>query len=378
MIERKKRPQHWLLSASLAGVLCVAQIAPVWAADQQRPAVVSLDIQPQPLGTALNAFAQQSGLRVIFFSEISRGITAPRLTGTFSPEAALKKLLANTTLNFEFVDERTVAILSASSPVGEAETADPETSSEDGRVLLQEVVVTAQKRKERLMDVPQSVSVLSNEYMARTGAMQFRDFASSVPGLTFATAGAGWTQISLRGVTTGLDISPTTAIYVDEVPYGSSSAFTGAGLSTLDAALFDLDRIEVLRGPQGTLYGASSMGGLIKYVSREPDSSDFDVEMRTGVAAVGDGGLSYNVAAVVNAPLVADKLALRASAFHSHDGGFIDNVSLGREDVDAHRQAQYSSQRFRPEHRSGRGGDGGFHSGGRAPGWLARTKPSVA
>ena len=198
---------------------------------------------------------------------------------------------------------------------------------------LEEVIVSATRRDETLIDTPQSVSVLSAEALAKIGATQFRDFADTVPGLSFTTAGAGNNQISLRGVTTGFDVSPTTAIYVDEVPYGSSTPFANSAQLGLDPALFGIERIEVLRGPQGTLYGASSMGGLIKYVQRRPDLDRFGVDVQTGVSSTHEGDINYNVSAAVNMPIGEDKAALRASGFQSHDEGYIDNVARGEEDV---------------------------------------------
>lgn len=138
-----------------------------------------------------------------------------------------------------------------------------------------DIIVTAQKRDERLLDTPQSVTALSSADLAKLGAAQFRDFANTVPALSFTTQGAGQTQISLRGVTTGNDVGPTVGIYVDDVPYGSSSAFANAASLALDVGLFDIARVEVLRGPQGTLYGASTMGGLVKYVTKTPDLDQF-------------------------------------------------------------------------------------------------------
>jgi iron complex outermembrane receptor protein len=198
---------------------------------------------------------------------------------------------------------------------------------------LGEVVVMAQKREERLIDVPQSVTVLPADHLARTGATQFRDFANTVPGLSFETSGAGFTQVTLRGVTSGLAISPTVGIYVDEVPFGSSSAFSQSAQFTLDVGLFDLDHVEVLRGPQGTLYGASTMGGLIKYVTARPDAGQFRVHARGGTSATHDGGVNADGAVAINAPLVPDKVAFRASGFYAHDGGYIDNLTLGEKDA---------------------------------------------
>lgn len=198
---------------------------------------------------------------------------------------------------------------------------------------LAEIVVTAQKREERLIDIPQSVSVVSSEDLAKMGATQFSDFANTVPGLSFTTGGAGLTQVILRGVTTGFNISQTVGIYVDEVPIGKTGAFAQQAQMSFDAGLFDLDRIEVLRGPQGTLYGASTMGGLIKYVTKEPNSKVFSVDTQEGVSTIDHGGTSYDGSIAINVPLVEDKAALRVSGFTSHDGGYIDNVARGINDI---------------------------------------------
>lgn len=343
-------------------VLVMGAVSPVFAEAPAAP--VTLNIQAQPLEKALQAFSAQSGLQVIFPTELTEAMTAPALEGKYTAEAALQRLLEKSGLQYAYVNARTVAIRAAQKePAARAEMeegvlrlAQGEGSSdasgsvaagEGGQekegagdaardsqdVELEEIVVTAQKREERLIDAPQSVSVLSADALAKLGATQFRDFANTVPGLNFTTAGAGNTQISLRGVTTGFDVSPTTAIYIDEVPYGSSTPFANSAQLGLDPALFGLERIEVLRGPQGTIYGASAMGGLIKYVTRQPGLSDFDGAVQAGVSSTSHGGVGYVANASVNVPLVADKAGLRASAFESHDGGYVDNLALGREDV---------------------------------------------
>lgn len=197
-----------------------------------------------------------------------------------------------------------------------------------------EIVVTAQKRAERLIDTPQSVTAVSTADLQKLGATQLVDFVNTVPGLQFATQGAGKSTVSLRGITTGNDVSQTVGIYVDEVPYGSSSAFVKGALLALDVGLFDLDRIEVLRGPQGTLYGASSMGGIFKYVTRAPSFAGFGGSAQAGISSTHAGGTSYNGAVSLNIPVVSDKIAVRAGGFYSRDGGYIDNVATGQKDVD--------------------------------------------
>ncbi len=353
---------RWAVVLALAGLPIAALHADRPSAGTAATSTLTLHIDPQPLSDALSAFAQQSGLQVVFFSEVGKDLRSPRLTGTYSPGEALKQLLANTSLDYTFIDKRTIAIRElklksgarsgASLPVesalrlaqssgqqrpektASAEPASRAAADDVDNKPIQEVIVTAQKREERLIDAPQSVSVLSAQYLSRLGAVQFRDFANTVPGMTFATQGAGRTQINLRGITSGVDLGRTVGIYLDDVPYGSSTSFTNNSSATLDVALFDLDRIEVLRGPQGTLYGAATMGGLLKYVSKRPDARAFGGDAQAGVSSTEGGGVGYNVAAAVNAPLVTDKLALRVSGYQSHDGGFIDNTARGAKDVD--------------------------------------------
>ncbi len=200
---------------------------------------------------------------------------------------------------------------------------------------LEEIVVTAQKQEQKLSETPLSVTALSSKNLDALAATQFRDFANSVPGLSFTTSGAGATQINLRGISSGTSVSPTVGIYVDEVPYGSSTAFASAAQLALDAGLYDLARVEVLRGPHGTLYGASTMGGLLKYVTNAPDLQEFGGTARAGLSATDDGDINYDVASAVNLPLGSNKAAARLSGFYSHDGGFVDSLGLDEEDVNA-------------------------------------------
>ena len=200
--------------------------------------------------------------------------------------------------------------------------------------VLEEIVVTAQKKEEKLSETPLSITAISSAQIEALGATQFRDIADTVPGLSIIGNGVGQSQVNLRGVTTGADVAPTVGIYVDDVPYGSSTPFGNFAQLALDVGLFDLNRVEVLRGPQGTLYGASTMGGLIKYVTTMPDTNAYSGSARAGISSTRAGGVSYDGAGAVNAPLIPDVAAVRVSGFYSHDGGFVDNLTRGTEDID--------------------------------------------
>ena len=132
-----------------------------------------------------------------------------------------------------------------------------------------EIIVTAQKREEAILDIPQSVTVVSGETLERQHATTFQDYISQVPGLSMQQSEPGAGRLVLRGVNTG-GVASTVAVYVDETPFGSSSGLVNGAVLAGDFDTFDIARIEVLRGPQGTLYGASSLGGVLKFVTNAP------------------------------------------------------------------------------------------------------------
>ncbi|MES2989126.1 MAG: TonB-dependent receptor [Pseudomonadota bacterium] len=190
-----------------------------------------------------------------------------------------------------------------------------------------EIVVTAQKRTERLQDVPASVSVLNAEKLTDQGITKFEDYAARVPGLSLSSASAGKTQVALRGITTGpAQSAAATGFYLGEAPIGSVNAYSGGSSTTLDLDPSDLAQIEVLKGPQGTLYGANAMGGLVKYVIAEPNYTDVTGRISAGASTVNEGDNGYSFRGAVNVPIIVDKLAIRASAYKRRDGGYIDIV----------------------------------------------------
>ena len=211
-------------------------------------------------------------------------------------------------------------------------------SASDGTATLEEVVVSAEKRSDRALDVASSVSVVGAAQLESRDLSTMQDWATTVAGLNFSSRGApGFTQVILRGITSGSQqTSPAVGVYVDDTPFGTASP---AGTSSLqpDIDPSDVQRIEVLRGPQGTLYGAGTLGGIIKYVTRAPDAEHFSAHMSAGFKGVDGGGTGWDGRLTVNAPIVQDKIALRASLFARQDPGYIDdpvdhktNVNLGR------------------------------------------------
>lgn len=186
---------------------------------------------------------------------------------------------------------------------------------------LGEVIVTATRRAERLQDVPESISAIDTRAIAMRGLQQMDDFAKLIPGLSLGVREPGGTTIVFRGVaSSGLQFGgeSSSALYLDEQP------ITQGGRSA-DPRLIDIERIEALRGPQGTLYGASSQSGTLRIITNKPDPSGFSAWTEGQVTSVDGGGTGYDVSAMVNVPL-SDKIALRIVGFAAEDAGFIDNV----------------------------------------------------
>lgn len=227
------------------------------------------------------------------------------------------------TMNKGFFGAASLAAMAVAMP------AYAEEASSDER----DIVVTAQKREERLIDVPQSVSVVSGEALENIQATNFSDYLKLVPGLQLNQATPGFGRLVLRGVNTG-GVASTVAVYQDETTFGSSSGLVNGAILAGDFDTFDIERIEVLRGPQGTIYGSSSMGGVLKYVTNKPDTSAFEVRARGSVETTTGGDESYLGSAVVNLPL-GETLALRASGFYRDFGGFIDSIGTGGADIES-------------------------------------------
>ncbi|HEX4712012.1 TonB-dependent receptor [Phenylobacterium sp.] len=226
-----------------------------------------------------------------------------------------------------------VSALALTAATGAAAQTKPANPSQ----TVEELVVTAQKREERLVDVPAAITALQGNMLQEIGAKNLSDYAALVPGLQFASQGGGvGQQLVLRGLATGVQTdSALVGEIVDGIPVGSSSTYALGGASALDSSLWDVKRVEILRGPQGTLYGAAGMSGLISYVYNQPDLHTYGGALELEGSGTQGGAASYIARGTVNLPIIADQLALRVSAFGDHEGGWIDNPTRGQKDINA-------------------------------------------
>lgn len=360
------------VKAVVGTIACVAahlqSLGTLQAAEEIRE--YDLKIERQPLARALQEFAKQAGVQIIFFSAVTAGRDAQPLRGRFTTQAALEQLLDDSRLTFRQINPNTIEICiraaadpghaaaaacAPSNPIPEKEMNEKESAivrlaaadasrnrlrrarTLSGALMsaaamaagaqtegnaLEEVVVTAQKRVERLQDVPLAVTALSGETLADAGINDTAGLVNMTPSLTY-TQGAqpSNTNFRIRGIGTavfGQGLEPSVSVVVDGVVLARSSQ----GF----ADLADIERVEVLRGPQGTLFGKNSVGGLINVVTKRPSSS-FEADVDVTVAELDE----YRVRGTLSGPL-NDTMGARLTGYYNDVGGHIRNVTLN-EDV---------------------------------------------
>jgi len=344
----------WLSRHCKAFLACIiAAIVPIaWAAnapdfDQK----VNFAIQPQLLVSALIEFSRQAQIQVMSPGIDLKDRRAPGLSGSYSIRKALDLLLAGSGLSYRPTGPNTIAIAlttgannwPAAAPPGAANnsslpsgthdvsppTAGDAANMADRPIPLETIVVTAQKRQQALKEVPISVVAVTNEELSERNVQSIDDLVTVVPGLSISDA-AGSRRVLLRGISNIFGgSSALIGMYLDEASVTSSSA------AQLDLRTYDLDRVEVLRGPQGTLYGEGSVGGTIRFITKDPRLDRFEMNADVAALFTEDGAPSQRIESVVNVPLLDDQLALRAVGTFDHEGGWIDQPAANRQDINS-------------------------------------------
>jgi outer membrane receptor protein involved in Fe transport len=304
------------------------------------------DIAAQPLALALKSFATQAHMQVLYASSVVQNQRASGVHGNLEKHDALTQLLRDTGLQAVYTSDDAATIVAVASPAsrqkqpanrGSAAHSDPPAADSGSAPTsgspetLQVILVTAEKRQEPLQTVPVPVSVMPAATLAKQSQFRIQDYASQVPGLTVTSNEFnGASTVAIRGIISGDNANPTVGAMIDDVSIGSSTSI-GGGFIVSDLDPSDLSDIEVLRGPQGTLYGASSMGGLVKYVTADPSTRALTGDVRAGTYAVYAGGSpGYDFSGAINVPL-SDTWAMRGSVSTREDPGYITDVQYGRQ-----------------------------------------------
>jgi iron complex outermembrane recepter protein len=307
--------------------------APATLAQVSERGALTADIPAQPLAQALEAFARQTGLQLVYISGVVRDQRCHAVSAGLGANEALARMLEGTGLKFEYLTPRSIRILAA--VVGPPRQTPTKIPSGDE---LQEVIVTANRREENLQNVPMTIQVLTGATLAKLNATTFDDFAKYLPGVSAHGVGPGQNNIYVRGLGTaasgiqGAGVGgtfPNVAVYLDEQSVQLPNR-------NLDIYAADLDRIEILEGPQGTLFGAGAQAGVVRYITNKPKLDVTEGLVNAGYATTAHGDQSSNVDVTINIPLIADKLAVRGVIYNKHRGGYIDNLpsTFARADTD--------------------------------------------
>jgi outer membrane receptor protein involved in Fe transport len=314
----------------------------------QPTVTLTADIAPQPLYRALDAFAAQTGLQVIYFSEVVGARKSRGAKAGLSASAALEQLLDGTGLDFEFVNDRTVSIVAASVQPAvyeyPAEASDPVVSA----ATLEEIVVTATRREARVGDVPISMVVWSRDAMVASGVKGMADIGFMTPSVEydyFPDFGAGiQTNIAIRGISARN--GTTTAVFLDDTPIPAPGDW-GSRFGRAFPLTFGLERVEVLRGAQSTLFGQGAMGGAVRFISRQPSLSNFNGRVQSEIEATDGGDRSYEIGAEAGGSITNGRLGFDLSGWYRSEGGYVDRVNLFTRDLlaeDANRSLSKSAR----------------------------------
>ena len=358
----KIAPVLMVLAVGIVALTGRVAVAAVSVLDKE----VVFNLPRQQVENALLGFSEQAHVQVLTASTSIPDRLAAEVTGRMRVRLALESILRGTGLAYAVVNDNTIAIQTAISPGGaaiapgappvgspvvlaasnpRAMPAPPDTAPEGVREkqrgvvrradpdAIEEIVVTATKRGEAtIQSLPLSISALSGEQLAEAGATTFAEWSHSVPGLVFQDQGPGDKRYIIRGVQSiG---APTVGVYLDNAVISGWNSEDDGGGKNIDIRLYDMERIEVLRGPQGTLYGAGSLSGTIRLLTKQPKldrvEGDFGAEFSDTSHAPTQ---NYNFNAMINLPIVQDKFAIRAVGWYVNDSGYIDNIRLGARGV---------------------------------------------
>src|SRR6478752_2103504 len=224
-----------------------------------------------------------------------------------------------------------IALMAAATPAVAQTSAAPREATVS---TVEEVVVTATRRKERLQDVPLSITAFSQAELTQKGVVGFEGIARETPGVVLNQASNNNARFTVRGISTngwGAGLQTTTTVYLDELPLT-----TIGNTVTLDPAMYDVERVEFLRGPQGTLFGSGSLSGALRVLTKSPDLTGYAASVQADIGYTPDGdGVRQRYNGMVNLPLVKDQLALRMVGFYRDEDGFIDNLGTGVKNANA-------------------------------------------
>jgi iron complex outermembrane receptor protein len=328
-------PEIWGVEHVLRGYFIAALAAALSALVHcafAETATVAFDIPREELALALNQIARQSHVEVAYSAELTRGKICRSFKGTYTPELALKMVLRGSGMHVRRIAGGAVVI--------EGEGKSPparQMPTSDNDAQIGEVVVTASKRGENQREVADSVTAFGSNELNTRGAQSFEDYIGLAPGVIFQQATPGLSNVTIRGVDTTAAIleqgQTTTGIYFNDIPLTDPSF----AMFIPDLDTFDLKRVEVLRGPQGTLFGTATLGGAVNYISNPVYLDTLDAKMESSITDTEHSSdVGYAVKGALNLPILTDVFGVRVTAIKRFDPGYLDNIGTSQKDSNSH------------------------------------------
>ncbi len=286
---------------------------------------IKLNIESQKLATALLELGDAAGVEIVVPQSISSESRQVKIQGDYGLEQALQFMLAESGLSYHFTSETTVVVTEGGDASDAAENKRRKDRSGKSSEI-EEMVVTAQKREQSIKDVPISIVSFGSEELEERNIDDLVKLSVAVPGMVVQDNGTS-KEIYMRGVgnVSGL---PMVGIYLDDIPVTGYSSQTH-----IDTRIFDLERVEVLRGPQGTLYGEGSMSGSLRFITKSPQLDEFGGMAKISASYTQDGSPGHKTQGVINIPLVENTLAMRIAGTIENSGGWIDQPAIGRKNI---------------------------------------------
>ena len=303
------------------------------------------DIPPLKVQLALGVLAKQSGHQLLFSHKLVDSHKSSAVVGEFSVEGALQRLLKGTVLSGRVTERGVIVVSGGASKNNDGEIGKMNTKRnilamvvggvlsggavgqetadrEEVEWLLEEIVVTAAKRETALKNSAVAISVLSTDTIDKRGLVTMNDYLATVPGASYIERDATDKRVILRGLSTGPnDIQTVAGVYLGEQPLSSA-------LDTFNINLVDIERVEVVKGPQGTLYGSSALGGVVRNIPKKVNLQNIEGNVKVDVSSQGESDdYNHSLSAVVNVPIVEETLGMRVVAYRAENAGYVDIVA---------------------------------------------------
>jgi len=303
----------------------------------------SVNLPAQTLDRHMQQLAQQTDTTISYSRRALRKFDQDAIVGEFTLDESLQRLLKNTNYTYEFINDTTVRILKTK-PVKKARVHNKPTTQPKAPDIpnvarpprpqfasRDEIIVTADKRSRRqiLQTVPYSVSVISRDTLKSLGVTDTQSLSTHIASVEMTNFGSSRNKMSIRGISDGAfngRLQSTVGVYLNDTQFNYNAPYP-------EIPLIDIDNIEILRGPQGSLYGAGAIGGIYRITTKEPDLRAMSAWAEAGLASTKNGDMSTEFSAMVNMPIVEDKIGVRAVGYILENGGYIDDIRLDEEDV---------------------------------------------